>query len=199
MAVLELDVREAIDWVKERFDIPTCRDRITSNAMGTAHYTWADYSPRARAKRLIPDIKTMRNASAWSALSHCARLIAQLLLEIIPTDILTITTTQEKLRKLAGIGNRKTMKKALDQVIATGMIAMERSISTRDPISGMFTSDLIIRLTWGTQEFQSWLVSPRDPHSTATQSSCTYPVHGEAPKVNTVKSAFGSKWTCPHF
>jgi hypothetical protein len=94
-------------------------------------------------------------------------LLAPVLLELIPKDTLVIRTTQEELRRMAGIGDRRTAKKALTQLEETGLVATAREATDREPRSGRFTTVLCVRLTWASPSFQGWLA--RTP---ATQSKC---------------------------
>ena len=173
--ILQLDVRGALDWVAARFDVPRRRRRITTNNRGATRHCFVDYPANPRAKRLIPSLAAMRGAPGWPRLSHAARLLAAILLDIIPKDTWVITTTQEELRLLAGIADRRTAKNAIRQLTEIELVATAREATGRDALSGRFATALCVRLTWGSPTFQLWLVCAR-----ATLSKC-----GE---LHTVKS-----------
>ena len=179
MNVLHTDVNGAIKWLAARFDVPRVGRRITTNLRGLTRRLYVDYPARPRPPRLEPNVSTLRRAAAWPSLTHAARLLAPVLLEIIPKSTLTITTTQEELRRLAGISNRGTAKNALLQLERIGLAATAREAADREPRSGRFTTALRLRLTWGSAAFQAWLATG----GSATRYRCS--------KLNTVKPANG--------
>lgn len=167
MEILQLDVRGAIDWVAAQFDVPRRRRRITTNRWGATRHCFVDYPANPRARRLIPSLAAMRRTPGWPRLSHAARLLAAVLLDIIPRDTWVITTTQEELRLLTGIADRRAAKNAIRQLVEIGLVATAREGADRDARSGQFTTVLCARLTWGSPRFQRWLSGAH-----ATLSKC---------------------------
>jgi hypothetical protein len=173
METLQISMPDALRWLAERFKVPHRWRRRTRSRWGKTHSVLVDYPRCRRPKCLMPDIQELRRASGWPCLSQGARLLAGVLLETIPCHTPVVTTSQEKLRQLAGISNRGTVKNALRQLEAIGLIATAREAMNREARTGRFTTALCVRLSWGSPAFQDWL--------RATKYKCS--------KLNTVKCA----------
>jgi hypothetical protein len=168
-ALLDLTLREALEWLAKRFDMPRRRlMRIDRGVLGTSRPLPLIVKCRT-PKRLVPDVSTLRRAPGWPFLSHAARLLALVIIERIPWHTPTMVTTQEQLRGFAGIADRRTAKKALAQLETIGLVATQRVASERNPLNGQFTTELCINLEWGSEKFQDWLKHPR---SRATKYRC---------------------------
>lgn len=176
METLQIDVRGALEWVGQHFAVPRRRVRVTTNQHGRTQHRYVVYPTVPRPKRLEPSVASLRRAPGWPGLSQGARLLAAVLVEVMPKDTLAITTTQEELRHLAGITDRRTAKSALGQLERIGLVDTAREAVDREPRSGRFTTALGVRLTWASPTFQHWLAAV----PSATKSKCV--------KLHTVKS-----------
>ena len=122
MQMLGNDVGAALRWIRERFDVPLRRVRVTTNRWGVTRHRFVDYPSLKRPTRLEPGVGALRRSLGWPKLSHGARQLALFLVEAIPRDTLLLTTTYRKLQRNVGIGNRGTLKRALGQLAGIGLV-----------------------------------------------------------------------------
>ena len=156
MVSLGMDVGAALAWLAQHFDIPKRRVRVTTNRYGLTRRRYVVYPTVPRPKRLEPSGASLRRAPGWPKLSHGARQLALFLVDAIPRDTLLLTTTYRKLQQDVGIGNRRTVRRALSQLEE---IALIRVSGEADPhaTDGRFCNRTCVRLTWASPAFQQWL------------------------------------------
>lgn len=159
MASLDMNVGDALRWLDEQFKIPRRQRRVTRSRWGKTRPVLVDYPACQRPHRLMPDIRELRRAPSWPSLTHGARALAAVLLESIPWHSPTLATTYREIQRKTGIGNRGTLKSAFGQLATIGMIETAIEATHRE-VHGRFADQTIIRLTWGSQAFQSWLSTP---------------------------------------
>jgi hypothetical protein len=154
--VLGNDVGEVLRWIAPHFDIPRRRLRVTTNRFGTTRHAYVDYQAIKGPARLKPCAAALRRSPGWPRLSHGARLLAAFLLDTIPRETLVLTTTYRELQRNTGIGNRGTLKRAFGQLAAIGLVETAIEATGRE-IHGRLAGQTTVRLTWGSEAFQSWL------------------------------------------
>jgi hypothetical protein len=165
MELLQLDVRGALDWIDARFDIPKRRVRVTTNRHGLTRHVYVDYPAMPQPGRLQPSVPLLRRAPGWAALTHGARLVAAFVIEA-SGELPVISTTYRHIQHQTGIGDRTTIKDALGQLAAIGLVQVSRELTDRDG-RGRFGCRTVLRLTWGSEVFQGWLA--RGGRATATK------------------------------
>jgi hypothetical protein len=164
MNMLEMDVRQAINWIAERFDVHMRRKRITRNLWGITRHLYTDYPPLKRPRRLELSIDVLRRAPLWGELTPTARRLAAFLIEAVPRDSLVLSVTYRELQRSLQTANRGTLKRAFAQLCEIGLIETQREASENEGFV-FYASKTLVRLTWGSESFQSSLA----PGASATK------------------------------
>lgn len=154
--VLQADVNQAIQWIAARFDVPKRRRRITRNLRGITRRLYTDYPACKRPRHLELSIDTLRRAPFWAHLTPTARRLAAYLIQATPRESLVLSVTYRELQRSVQTGNRGTLKRAFDQLREIGFVQTSIEATERD-VYGRFAGRTVIRLTWGSQQFQSLL------------------------------------------
>ena len=195
MQMRGLDVGAALRWIGERFDVPQRRVRVTTNRWGTTRHRFVDYPSLKRPTRLEPGVGALRRSLGWPKVSHGARQLALFFVEVIPRDTLVLATTYRKLQRDVGIGNRRTVRRALTQLEEIGLICADVEASSHD-MRGRFANQTVIRLTWGSGMLQDWLTGrvPATKYSVAQVNLVKQPNRQESEPGTAASSAPGSRY-----
>jgi hypothetical protein len=179
MDVLQVDVGRAIKWIAMRFDVPTRRRRVTRNLWGTTRRFYTDYPAGKRPRRLEINLDTLRRSPVWASLKPTARRLATFFIETVPRDSLILSIPYRDLQLKLGAGNRGTLTRAFAQLCEIGLIETQREASGHDGF-GFYASKTLVRLTWGSERFQSSLA----PGASATKYIGSKLNHESDKKVN---------------
>jgi hypothetical protein len=179
MLMLQIDIKAAIDWVAARFDVPKRRRRITRNLWGKTRRLYVDYTVGQRPRHLELSIDALRRAPLWGDLTPTARRLTAFLIEAVPRDSLVLSVTYRKLQRSVQTGNRGTLKRAFAELCEIGLIETQREATGNDGF-GFYASKTVVRLTWGSERFQSSLTAG----SSATKSIGSKLNHESDKKVN---------------
>ena len=157
--VLNLDVKQAIQWIATRFDVPKRRRRITRNLWGANRRLYVDYPDGKRPRRLEINLDTLRSSPIWASLKPTARRLAAFFIQEVPRDSLILSISYRDLQLKLEAGNRGTLKRAFARLCELGLIETQREASGNEGF-GFYASKTLVRLTWGSESFQSSL-APR--------------------------------------
>jgi hypothetical protein len=186
MDVLQVDVSRAIKWIAMRFDVRTRRRRITRNLWGTTRRLYLDYPVGKRPQRLEINLDTLRSSPIWAILKPTVRRLAIYLIEGVPRDSLILSITYRGLQLKVAAGNRGSLKRAFGQLCEIGLIETQREANGDDGF-GFYASKTLVRLTWGSERFQSSLTAGSSATkyigSKLNHESDKKVNHGEEPKT----------------
>jgi hypothetical protein len=156
--VLQVDVNRAIQWIAIRFDVPKRRRRITRNLWGTTRHLYVDYPDGKRPRRLEISLDALRRSPVWANLKPTARRLAIFLIGAVPRDSLILSITHRDLQLKVEAGNRGTVKRAFAQLCEIGLVETQREATGNEGF-GFYASKTVVRLTWGSERFQSSLAA----------------------------------------
>jgi len=183
--VLGVSVGEAFRWFEREYaEIPRVKLRMTTNQRGITKEVCKGYTAR-RWPEVSCDALAL--SPAWTRLSHAEKAIAAALIARTPRerDVQPlVTTSYRELQAWSGVGNRQTVARALARFRSLGLIQTALVPTGKETLHGFATRQTLVRLTWHSQRFQSWLTATEGPHPVHHQPQSPTATGYTVPKVN---------------
>ena len=159
MAVRGIDVGDAFRWFAQEYpDLPKIRSRMTTNKWGITKHAFRGYMGRPWPE-LSCDALVL--SPAWAKLTHASRALAAAIVARVPREPDVhplLTSCYPQLQAWTGIGNRRTLARALRELQTIGFIQTALTPTGRETCTGRATYQTLIRLTCWSRRFHDWLV-----------------------------------------
>ena len=173
--VLQISVGDACRWFAREYpDLPKVRLKVSTNTHGVTHQTY-----REDASRAWPEVNcdVLTRSPVWPRLSHAGRTLAAAIVARVPRehDVQPLLTcSYEELQWWTGIGNRRTVARALRELREIGMVVTGLAPTGRETRYGYATRQTLLRLTWWSRRFQQLLtVAPSRRTAVAGRDTAT--------------------------
>lgn len=177
---------EAAMWIGEHWRIAGCiQVERSENARGETRHTYRRYRPLPVPDKSKPSIQALVASPGWPEMPLSTRVIAVTLFAMVETeDNRVVTISRRQLPLVAGIHKSNTIAKAIRELEAIGLFAVDRgSWGDRGCKASTF------RLTWWSEAFQAWLrqgygiphtpSTTQPPGSSNTETFGTHPPPGQ--------------------
>jgi len=145
---------EAARWIGEHWRVAgRIQVERSENARGETRHTYHRYRPIPVPDKSKPSIQALVASPGWPEMPLSTRVIAVTLFAMVETeDNRVVTISRRQLPLVAGIRKSNTIAKAIRELEAIGLFAVDRgSWGDRGCKACTF------RLTWWSQAFQAWL------------------------------------------
>lgn len=157
-----LSVGAAFRWFESEWpDVPKVRLKVTTDTRGNTQNIYRGYTAR-RWDEVSCDVLAL--SPAWSRLSHAEKAIAAAIIARFPRERDVhplLTCSYPELQSWAGVGDRHTIARALAKLRTIGLVQTALVPTGRETPHGFATRQTLLRLTWHSRRFQSWLAAPR--------------------------------------
>ncbi len=108
----------------------------------------------------VPSCDALVLSPAWARLSHSEKALACAIIARVPRERDThplFSCSYDSLQRLTGIGNRRTLSKALGALRRSGLIQTALVPTGKETKSGFATRQTLVRLTWHSARFQAFI------------------------------------------
>ena len=168
---------EAAKWIGENWRVAgRVQIEYSENAHGRERHKYQRYQPIRVPDKSEPSIQALVASPGWREMPLSVRVIAVTLFAMAEAeDNRVVSISRRALGELAGISKSNTIAKAVRELEAIGLFAVDRGAwGNRGYTASTF------RLTWWSQALQAWLshgyatphsLSPLPPASTGNSET----------------------------
>lgn len=156
--VLGISVGAAFRWFQSEWsDIPKVRLKVT-----TSEHSKAQDVHRSYAARPWPTLTcdALVLSPGWARLSHDGRALAAAIVARVPRELDVhplLACSYQALQGWTGIGNRRTIARALRELRGIGLIQIALAPTGRETERGRATYQTLVRLTCWSRRFVDWI------------------------------------------
>jgi hypothetical protein len=181
-AVRQVDAGDAIRWFASQWpSIPRRRMKLETNKWGRTKHAYRNYGSSTWP---VPTCDEFVRSPSWARLRHPTKALAAAIIARVPQNRKlqpVVVSSYSEMQRWTGIGDRNTIAQAVRQLRHIGLIVTALASTGRRTPDGYAARQTLVRLTWFSSQFQTWL-GASDRH--------TLPAHRGSNRASTTATGY---------